>query len=156
MMALMSAPVATTSSPDLSGRDLTLDLARIACVVLVIVIHLLQVGIGRAPDGSLVTSRPAEAQPWFDAATWAGQVMPLFFVVGGFASAAGWESWRRRGGDATGFVRTRTLRLAQPAWPLFVFFAVVLGAAVLVGAPSDVVSAAAVGAGSRCTCGTCR
>lgn len=156
MMALMSAPVATTSSPDLSGRDLTLDLARIACVVLVIVIHLLQVGIGRAPDGSLVTSRPAEAQPWFDAATWAGQVMPLFFVVGGFASAAGWESWRGRGGDATGFVRTRTLRLAQPAWPLFVFFAVVLGAAVLVGAPSDVVSAAAVGAGSRCTCGTCR
>ncbi len=147
-MALMSASAATTSSPDLSGRDLTLDLARIACVVLVIVIHLLQVGIGRAPDGSLVTSRPAEAQPWFDAATWAGQVMPLFFVVGGFASAAGWESWRGRGGDATGFVRTRTLRLAQPAWPLFVFFAVVLGAAVLVGAPSDVVSAAAVGAGS--------
>ena len=45
-------------------------------------------------------------------------------------------------------MRLHELRLAQPAWPLFVFFAVVLGAAVLVGAPSDVVSAAAVGAGS--------
>lgn len=148
MMALMSAPSSTKTSPDLAGRDLTLDLARIVCVLLVIVIHLLQVGIGRAPDGALVTSRPAEEQSWFDAATWVGQVMPLFFVVGGFASAAGWESWRRRGGDAAGFVRTRTLRLAQPAWPLFVFFAVVLSVAVLIGAPSDLVAAAAVGAGS--------
>jgi len=130
--------------PDLSGRDLTLDLARVTCVVFVIVVHLLQVGIGPGPDGTLVASRPAEQEPWFDAATWVGQIMPLFFVVGGFASAAGWESWKRKGGDATGFIRTRTLRLAQPALPLFAFFAVVL---VVTSAP-DLVATAAVGAGS--------
>ncbi|MFI8633551.1 acyltransferase [Microbacterium sp. NPDC077663] len=133
---------------DLSRRDLTLDLARVVCVLFVIVVHLVQVGIGPGPDGALVASRPAEEQPWFDAATWVGQIMPLFFVVGGFAAATGWRSWTTKGGDAAGFIRTRTLRLAQPALPLFVFFAVVLGAATAAGLPEQLVSDAAVGAGS--------
>ncbi|MCK6081800.1 acyltransferase [Microbacterium sp. EYE_5] len=140
----------TRSAPavDLSKRDLTLDLARVVCVLFVIVVHLVQVGIGPGPDGALVASRPAEEQPWFDAATWVGQIMPLFFVVGGFASAVGWRSWTAKGGDAAGFIRTRTLRLAQPALPLFVFFAVVLGGATLAGVAPQLVADAATGAGS--------
>jgi fucose 4-O-acetylase-like acetyltransferase len=143
--------VTTRSAPpvvDLSRRDLTLDLARVVCVVFVIIVHLVQVGIGPRADGALVASRPAEEQPWFDAATWVGQIMPLFFVVGGFAAATGWRSWTAKGGDAAGFIRTRTLRLAQPALPLFVFFAVVLGVATAAALPAGLVSDAAVGAGS--------
>ncbi|MCO7202280.1 acyltransferase [Microbacterium sp. CnD16-F] len=143
-MTTRAAPAAV----DLSRRDLTLDLARVVCVLFVIVVHLVQVGIGPGPDGGLVASRPAEQQPWFDAATWIGQIMPLFFVVGGFAAATGWRSWTAKGGDAAGFIRTRTLRLAQPALPLFVFFAVVLGVATAAGLPAQLVSDAAVGAGS--------
>lgn len=139
---------AAPAAVDLSRRDLTLDLARVVCVLFVIVVHLVQVGIGPGPDGGLVASRPAEEQPWFDAATWIGQIMPLFFVVGGFAAATGWRSWTAKGGDAAGFIRTRTLRLAQPALPLFVFFAVVLGVATAAGLPAQLVSDAAVGAGS--------
>ncbi len=142
------SPSAPRSVPDLRRRDLTLDLARVVCVLFVIIVHLLQVGIGVGPDGSLVTSRPAEQEPWFNAATWVGQIMPLFFVVGGFASAAGWSSWRARGGEATGFIRSRTLRLAQPALPVFVFFAIVLAVAAVAQLAPDVVAAAAVGAGS--------
>ncbi len=145
-----SAPdrVRLAVTPDLSERDLTLDLARVVCVLFVIVVHVLMVGIGPGPDGGLVTSRPAEQEPWFNAATWVGQIMPLFFVVGGFASAAGWTSWTRCGGDAVGFVRSRALRLARPALPLFVFFAVVLLAATALNIAPDIVEAAAVGAGS--------
>ena len=139
--------VASPSRADLSQRDLTLDLARVVCVLFVVIVHLLQVGIGPGPDGALVTSRPAEQEPWFDAATWFGQIMPLFFVVGGFAAATGWRSWTVRGGDAAGFVRTRTLRLAQPALPLFVFLAVVLVAVTLAGIAPELVAAAAVGVG---------
>lgn len=133
---------------DLAKRDLTLDLARVVCVLLVVVIHLIQVGIGAGPDGAIVVSRAAEQQSWFPAATWAGQIMPLFFVVGGFASAAGWRSHTAKGGTAATFVRGRALRLAQPALPLFVFFAVVLVAATLLGLAPDIVDAAAIGAGS--------
>jgi len=137
-----------SSRPDLSHRDLTLDLARVVCVLFVVVVHIVQVGIGPGADGGLVASRPAEQEPWFNAATWIGQVMPLFFVVGGFAAAAGWSSWTAKGGDAIGFIRTRTLRLAQPALPLFVFFAIVLVPVSALGLAPDIVEAAAVGAGS--------
>lgn len=136
------------SAPDLSHRDLTLDLARVVCVLLVVVIHLLQTGVGPGPDGGLVASRPLEQQPWFAGATWAGQIMPLFFVVGGFAAVTGWRSWTRKGGVARGYIRSRTLRLAQPALPLFVFFAVVLGAATILGLAPQLVADAAIGAGS--------
>ena len=135
------------STPDVSRRDLTLDLARVTAVCFVVVVHLLQVGVGRGPDGAIVTSRPAEMQPWFDTATWFGQIMPLFFVVGGFASAAGWATWTSRGGDARGFIRSRALRLAQPALPLFLVVAAVLVVAALVGVDPSLVDAAVVGVG---------
>lgn len=146
-MAAADARTAPSAS-DLSHRDLTLDLARVVCVLLVVVIHLLQTGVGPGPDGGLIASRPLEQQPWFAGATWVGQIMPLFFVVGGFAAVTGWRSWTRKGGDATGYVRSRTLRLAQPSLPLFVFFAIVLGAVALLGIAPQLVADAARGAGS--------
>ncbi|MFF2271021.1 acyltransferase [Agromyces sp. NPDC058136] len=132
----------------LASRDLVVDLARVACILLVVVIHLLMIGVGYAPDGSLVVSRPLEAQPWFAAATWFGQIMPLFFAVGGFTALAAWRSLARRGGDATAFVRGRVLRLAGPALPLFVFFSVVLCVATLIGVDPALLDTIATGAGS--------
>jgi len=134
------------SSIDISARDLTLDLARVVCVLLVVVIHLLMVGVGAGPEG-LVVSRPLEFQPWFAAATWAGQIMPLFFVVGGFASMTAWRSLRRRGGTASDYVRSRVLRLAQPALPLFVFYVIVLGGATLLGVDPELLDMVAKSAG---------
>ncbi|MFF2277435.1 acyltransferase [Agromyces sp. NPDC058126] len=139
-----NAAVATA----LASRDLVVDLARVACILLVVVIHLLMIGVGYAPDGSLVVSRPLEAQPWFAAATWFGQIMPLFFAVGGFTALAAWRSLTRRGGDATAFVRGRVLRLAGPALPLFVFFSVVLGVATLIGVDPALLDTIATGTGS--------
>lgn len=139
---------ATVSSLDLSKRDLTLDLARVFCVLLVVVIHLLFVGVGTAPDGSLAVSRPLEEQPWFDGVTWVGQIMPLFFVVGGFASITAWRSLVRRGGTAADYVRTRVLRLAQPSLPLFVFYVAVIGGATMAGVDPVLLDTVVLGAGS--------
>jgi hypothetical protein len=144
----MSNAITTPTSIDLSKRDLTLDLARVFCVLLVVVIHLLFVGVGRDASGALSVSRPLDHQSWFPLATWAGQIMPLFFVVGGFASLTAWRGVRRRGGTASDYVRSRVLRLAQPALPLFVFYAVVLGGAGLLGIDPDLLSTVATGAGS--------
>jgi len=145
----MSIPRAASASIDLSKRDLTLDLARVFCVLLVVVIHLLLVGVGTAPDGSLVLSRPAEAQPWFDGASWVGQIMPLFFVVGGFASMTAWRSLQRRGGDGADYVKSRVLRLAQPSLPLFLFYVVAIGGALaFVPVPAELLDGVLVGVGS--------
>lgn len=147
-MSLTTPGAQRASSIDLSRRDLTLDLARVFCVLLVVMIHLLEVGVGVDAHGGIVVTRPLEHQPWFDAVTWVLQIMPLFFVVGGFAGMTAWRSLRRRGGTAADFVRNRVLRLAQPALPLFVFYVVALGVAALVGAPHALVQSVAVGAGS--------
>lgn len=132
----------------LARRDLVVDLARVACILLVVVIHLLMIGVGVDSAGAVVVSRPLEAQPWFDAATWVGQVMPLFFALGGFTALTAWRSSRRRGGTAFDFVRTRTMRLAAPALVLFAFFTVVLGAATLAGVDPVLLETVAAGVGT--------
>ena len=136
------------ASVDLSKRDLTLDLTRVFCVLLVVAIHLMFVGVGHDRSGALTISRPLDHLSWFPLATWAGQIMPIFFVVGGFAGLTSWRSTIRRGGNARDFVRTRVLRLAQPALPLFIFYVVVLGAATLIGVDPKLLAGVASGAGS--------
>ncbi|RUQ84403.1 acyltransferase family protein [Labedella gwakjiensis] len=143
-----SSAASSAASIDLSKRDLTLDLARVFCVLLVVVIHLLMVGTGTDADGAIVVSRPLEEQPWFAPVTWIGQIMPLFFVVGGFASLTAWRSLVRRGGTAADYVRNRVLRLAQPALPLFVFYVAVIGGARLLGVDPELIDVAVVGAAS--------
>ncbi len=117
---------------DLSKRDLTLDLARVFCVLLVVVIHLLMTGVVLGSRGSIGLQRTLEMQPWYAHATWIGQIMPLFFVIGGFAGLTAWRSLKRRGGDAPGYVKSRVLRLARPAFPLFVFYVVAIGAGLII------------------------
>jgi surface polysaccharide O-acyltransferase-like enzyme len=140
--------VQTKPPIDLSKRDLTLDLARVFSVLVVVMLHLMSVGVGHTASGALSISETIEAQPWFPLATWAGQIMPLFFVVGGFASLTSWRSLRRRGEGGTEYVRNRVIRLAQPALPLFIFYVVVLGAATLIGIDPKLLGGIAAGAGA--------
>ncbi len=93
-------------------------------------------------------TRPLEQQWWFNGVTWVFQIMPLFFVVGGFASLTAWRSRGRRGGSAADYVKTRMLRLAQPAFPLFVFYVVAVGAATLIGIDPHLLGTVVLGAGS--------
>ena len=144
----MVAEATATPAIDLSKRDLTLDLARVFCVLLVVVIHLLFVGVGVSSSGAISISRPLDQQAWFPIVTWFGQIMPLFFVVGGFAGLTAWRSHSKRGESGAEFVRARVLRLAQPALPLFIFYVVVLGGAFLLGIDPKLVAGVATGAGS--------
>jgi fucose 4-O-acetylase-like acetyltransferase len=131
-----------------AGRDLTLDLARVFCVLLVVFVHILFTGVGRGEDGSLVIERTVESQPWFNAATWVANIMPLFFVVGGYAARAGWKSAVAKGTSADEFVRVRLARLARPAVPVFIFFTLALGATRMLGITPELVDAIAIGVGS--------
>ncbi len=145
----MSSAASTTTTRSVPvGRDLTLDLVRVGCVVLVVFVHILFTGVGRSEDGGLLIERTVEAQPWFTAATWAANIMPLFFVVGGYAARAGWRSAQARGESADRFVRVRLARLARPALPLFVFFTLALGAARMLGIDPALVDTVAIGVGS--------
>src|SRR5690606_12539653 len=55
--------------------------------------------------------------------TWAVQVMPLFFCVGGYANAASLAGQRRRGGGATEWLLRRGGRLIRPTTALVLVMA---------------------------------
>jgi fucose 4-O-acetylase-like acetyltransferase len=131
----------------IAQRDLVVDLIRTACVVLVVVVHVTMVGVGVSDAGIRVTS-PLQELDWYVAATWVGQVMPLFFVVGGFASAVGWRSTLARGGGARDFVSTRLVRLFRPAVPLFAVLTIGLGIATALGTPAEMLDEVAFGIGA--------
>lgn len=131
-----------------ASRDLAIDLTRVACVLLVVFVHLVLVGVGRHPDGSPLFADPVNNSSWVAPASWVAEIMPLFFVVGGFAARVGWDSARRRGESAGSFVRARLARLARPALPLYVFLALGLGLATLAGLDPALLSTIAVPVGS--------
>jgi surface polysaccharide O-acyltransferase-like enzyme len=129
-----------------SNRDLVVDLARVFCVFAVVMMHSLMVGLQH--DGDSVSQiNPVQSQEWFPLATWAGQIMPLFFVVGGFAGAVSWRSALRRGTSPAEFLRTRLVRLLRPALPLLAFLTVVLWILVLLGFDRGLVDVVAAGVG---------
>lgn len=56
--------------------------------------------------------------------TWVLQVMPVFFVVGGYANLAGWRAVTRDGGGASRFLAARMRRLLGPLVPWVACWAV--------------------------------
>jgi surface polysaccharide O-acyltransferase-like enzyme len=147
--AALSSGGETKSAPEraaVSGRDLVVDLARVFCVFAVVMMHSLMVGLQH--DGESVAQiNPVQSQEWFPLATWAGQIMPLFFVVGGFAGAVSWRSAMRRGTSPAEFLRTRLTRLLRPALPLLVFLTIVLWLLVLAGFDRGLADVVAAGVG---------
>jgi hypothetical protein len=55
---------------------------------------------------------------WTHYLTWILQVMPIFFLVGGYANAAGWRSARRNSVPYAAWLRARLRRLILPVLPL--------------------------------------
>ncbi|WP_264050989.1 MULTISPECIES: acyltransferase [Mycolicibacterium] len=68
-------------------------------------------------DYSLVMPNPIGYVPGKWALTWVLQVMPVFFIVGGYANLAGWEAVRRGGRGAASFLGVRMRRLLLPLVP---------------------------------------
>jgi len=145
----MSQPHVPATRPAIpAGRDLTLDLARVACVLVVVFVHLVLVGVGRNPDGSPLIDSPVTGSRWVAPVSWVAEIMPLFFVVGGFAAKTGWESAQARGESPGRFVRSRLARLARPALPLYCFLAVALLVVKVIGLDPALVSAVEIPVGS--------
>jgi hypothetical protein len=120
------------------------DLLRLVAIVVVVLGHWLNTTI-RIEDGYPVGESALEASSYMRWFTLALQIMPLFFLAGGFAAAASWTSWQRRGGAWPGWVYGRLDRLLRPtSW----YIAVMATAAVvawLLGAEASVLDQAGCG-----------
>lgn len=122
-------------------RDTSIDLVRAACLAVVVALHSLMVGISIGAAGP-VFENAAEGHDWFIPVSWVVQVMPLFFIVGGFSTRRAYRSARGRGNTPAEFVAGRVQRLLGPA----IVMVAVVGAALLImtvtGVPADMIAEA--------------
>ncbi|MFC0197586.1 acyltransferase, partial [Microbacterium arthrosphaerae] len=139
MTAVVAAAAASpTRSP---GRDRAVDLVRVFCVIGVVVLHAIMVGVTVTGSGpSFVNASDGTA--WIVPVSWALQVMPLFFIVGGFAGATAFRRSRARGGAAARFVAGRVHRLLLPAAVTVGVAGALLGLLAAAGIPADLVALA--------------
>jgi len=106
-----------------ADRNRVVDLMRVASILVVIFGHWL-IAVVSFQDGELVTGHLLAIATWTHPLTWALQVMPVFFFVGGYSNALSWRSARRNGVGYGGWLRARLRRLVLPVIPLLVVWAV--------------------------------
>ena len=95
------------ATPD--SRDRVVDLLRAVSIAVVVLWHW-TFSITQWRHGALRMPNPIADVPGLWTATWLLQVMPLFFLVGGYANQAGWDGVVRAGGG------TRAARPARVFW----------------------------------------
>jgi peptidoglycan/LPS O-acetylase OafA/YrhL len=111
-MTTVDAMAAAT--PD--TRDRYVDFLRVASLLGVIFGHFIMAVVVMDHAAQKFTfTNILELAPWTRGGTLVLQVMPIFFVVGGFAHATTLRSLRRKGGGYADFVEARIGRLVRPA-----------------------------------------
>ena len=126
------------ASPRVIERDAAVDFVKAACLLIVVGLHALMAGVTVGSSGLAITNA-LEYHPIFAWATWAVQVMPLFFLLGGFASVTQWRRMKSEGATAGDYIRQRVQRLAHPALLPVGIVGGGLAAVALAGVPDEVV-----------------
>ena len=93
-------------------------------------------------DGGILPHGVLDQARWTHPLTWIFQVMPIFFLVGGYSNALSWRSARRKGVGYAEWLRTRLRRLGIPLIPLLLAWLVIGVVAVAAGAPHATVQLA--------------
>ncbi len=106
-----------------SDRNRYVDFLRAISILVVITGHWLIAGL-YYHDGSLTISDLLVIQPDAQWLTWLFQVMPIFFIVGGYANAVSLENARRREVGYADWLARRLIRLITPLLALLLGWAV--------------------------------
>jgi hypothetical protein len=122
-------------------RNRVVDLLRVAALGAVVIGHWTLAAVW-LDDGALRTGAILGLATWTHPLTWVFQVMPVFFLVGGYANARSWRAARSRGTSAPEWLRGRLRRLLTPVVPLLLFWVVALAVALAAGADDEVLRTA--------------
>ncbi|MEE1758182.1 acyltransferase family protein [Streptomyces sp. SP18BB07] len=113
-------------------RDRYVDLLRVASLGTVVLGHWLMAAVTTGNGGGVEVGNLLAVEPGLQILTWALQIMPVFFFVGGFSHALSYRSLSRKAPDGASvypaFLRARLQRLLRPT---MVFIGVWGAAAVL-------------------------
>ncbi len=127
-------------------RNRAVDFYKAAAMVAVAFGHWMAIAVFKDDDGSIVAKNALEFDYSLAWVTWALQVMPLFFLAGGFSSAVSLDSHNRKDGAPQDWVANRLRRMMIPTMVLAYFWIVVLAVGQLVGVGEIALLGAAAGA----------
>jgi len=105
-------------------RNRYVDLLRVLSIGVVVLGHWTMAVLGYR-DGTFTGANLLELNPDLQILTWVFQVMPLFFIVGGFTNCPSWASAHDRGVRYADWVRGRSVRLIRPAIWFVVFWTLI-------------------------------
>jgi hypothetical protein len=125
-------------------RNRVVDTVRAGAILVVVFGHWLAASIWLKPDGEIALLNSLEWIPYSSWVTWIVQVMPIFFLVGGYSNGRALAS-KVDTFDYGDWVTRRVRRLFTPVIPLLVVWTLLI---VVLGPflPSDVVRAGAMSA----------
>jgi fucose 4-O-acetylase-like acetyltransferase len=133
-------PTSPTSTPNIwsqasylaaktpESRNRYVDLLRAVSIFAVVFGHWLMAAPYITEDGIQITSM-LEHQEWSRWLTWVFQVMPVFFLVGGYSNGISWQSARRKGRSYSEWLQVRLQRLVGPVLPLIVMWIILAAGA---------------------------
>lgn len=141
MAIVQASPAVTTTASPRASRDTGIDFVRALCVLGVVLLHSIMVGVTVDASGP-VFENASDGTGWIAPLSWVLQVMPLFFVIGGFSGLLAYRRMRQRGGTAVGFVAGRLHRLLRPAIYTIAVVGVALAVLTVAGVPADLIATA--------------
>ena len=103
-------------------RNRYVDFLRSVSILMVITGHWM-IATAYYVDGNLTQGHLLKSEPQTQWLTWIFQVMPIFFIVGGYANAVSLESARRKQVAYAGWLAARLNRLISPLLVLLFFWA---------------------------------
>ena len=105
-------------------RNRYVDFLRFISILVVIVGHWL-IATAYMVDGEMHLGHLLKDSTQFHWMTWLFQVMPIFFIVGGYSNAVSLESAKRKGIDYAGWLSARLNRLVGPLLVLLIAWGVI-------------------------------
>ncbi|MFC0673869.1 acyltransferase family protein [Brachybacterium hainanense] len=128
---LSRAEQVDAATPD--SRNRVVDLLRAAAITVVVLGHWTIIAV--SADGGIQPHGVLDRASWTHPLTWIFQVMPIFFLVGGYSNALSWRSARRKGLGYAPWLRARLRRLGLPLIPLLLAWLGISAIGLAAGAP---------------------
>ena len=116
------AAAAAAKTPE--SRNRLVDFLRAASILAVISGHWL-LAAPYVAAGDLVLGNMLELADYTRWLSWGFQVMPVFFLVGGYANAVSWRAAMRDGRPFSAWLDARLRRLILPVLPLIATWAAI-------------------------------
>ncbi|QZD92914.1 acyltransferase [Qipengyuania xiapuensis] len=104
-------------------RNRYVDFLRALSILAVVVGHWLVAAPYIGADGEVVGGHLLGILPWTQWLTWGFQVMPIFFLVGGYSNGVSWASTRAKNGHYSDWFASRIQRLINPVFPVLLVWA---------------------------------